>query len=106
VYDYGGDSLLLRAMSVGDAALVESRRVRIRVVGPGGVQKVVDRPVGPGYDSGKGQRRFHLVAVARFSTLFDEAHTGNAAAGEYQVTAYFPADLGGDTFTGVVSILP
>jgi len=104
IYDYGGDALLMMALSLGDVALVENRKVRIRVVNPAGVQKVLDRPVGPAITETKDQR-VHMVAIQQFSTLFDEAHTGNADGGDYQVTAYLPADLGGDTYTGVLNIM-
>jgi len=104
IYDYGGDALLMMALSLGDVALVENRKVRFRVVNPAGVQKVLDRPVGPAITETKDQR-VHMVAIQQFSTLFDEAHTGNAEGGDYQVTAYLPADLGGDTYTGVLNIM-
>ena len=104
VYDYGGDNLVMLAVSVGDVALVENRKVRFRVVNPAGVQKVLDRPVGPAIETTKDQRT-HMIAIQQFATLFDEAHTGKAVGGDYQVTAYFPADLGGDTYSGVLNIM-
>jgi len=91
------------AVSVGDVALVENRRVRFRVVNPAGVQKVLDRPVGPPTEVTK-DKRTHMIAIPQFSTLFDETHSGNAVGGDYQVAVYFPADLGGDTYTGVLNI--
>ncbi|MEO5883005.1 MAG: peptidoglycan-binding domain-containing protein, partial [Caldimonas sp.] len=106
LYDYGGDNLLLMATSVGDEALVSSRKVRIKVVNPAGVQKVLARTVGEALQGSKGDHRMHMVVIAEFSTLFGETATpGQAAGGDYKITAYFPADLGGDTYDGTVSIM-
>ena len=104
VYDYGGDALVMLAVSVGDVAMVENRKVRFKIVNPAGVQKVLDQAVGPATETRKDERT-HMVAIQQFSTLFDENHTGKAVGGDYRVTAYFPADLGGDTYDGVLNIL-
>ena len=67
---------------------------------------MVDGLIGPGTATSRsGQGHEHLVTVEAFRELFatDDAA---APAGDYQVEAYFPADLGGDTLSGTVSLDP
>jgi|SRR5450631_3156611 hypothetical protein len=69
-------------------------------------QKVFERPIGPGLETSKtGQGYRHNIVVRGLSKLLGPAaQKGQLAPGDYQVTAYFPADLGGDTFEGTLSI--
>src|SRR4030095_4719820 len=76
-FDPAQDALVMQAISVGDAVQIEGRPVRIRVTNPQGVQKVLERPIGPGVPSSTtGQRNTHDVKVERFSTLFDGTPPG------------------------------
>ena len=46
-----------------------------------------------------------LLVINGFSSLFGPpAEAGKPAQGDYPVTAYFSAELGGDTFEGVLAI--
>lgn len=104
-YDAGEDTMLMHAISVGDVSLIEGRSARFRIVAPDGRHQVLDRPFLKGQkssDTGQGWR--HNVAVRGFSTLFDEAATGGPPPGDYQVSAYLPGDLGGDSYSGVLTI--
>ena len=105
-FDPGQDALIMEAVSVGDVDQLKDRRVRIRVVNPDGVQKVVERSIGVGRPSSTtGQGSEHEVKVEDFATLFDDkASKGRPPPGNYSVEAFFDADLGGDQFTEVVTI--
>lgn len=76
----------MMAVSVGDVAMVENRKVRFRIANPAGVQKVLNRPVGSAVEQRKDER-IHMVAINRFLTLFDENHTGKPSA----ATTWSPA---------------
>jgi hypothetical protein len=105
-FEPGEDALVMEAVSVGDVDQLKDRRVRIRITDPGGVQKVLERSVGPGRPSSTtGQGSEHSVKVEDFATLFDDrAAKGKPPPGNYNVEAFFDADLGGDLFTQVVTI--
>lgn len=105
-FDGARDALVMQAVSVGNVDQLQGRRVRIRIVNPQGVQKIVERPLGPGVPSSTtGQGSEHEVVVERFSTLFDDrAPAGQPPPGSYEVSAFFEADLGGDEFTESVLI--
>ncbi len=106
IHDPAADAMLVQAVSVGDVDQIAKRAVRFRVVSPSGAQKVFERPIGPGLASSKtGQGDRHNIVVTDFSTIFGPAaQKGQPAPGDYQMTAYFPANLGGDTFEGTLSI--
>ena len=106
-FDPAQDELVMQAVSVGDAVQIEGRPVRIRVTNPTGVQKVLERPIGPGVPASiTGQGTTHDVKVERFSTLFDETATNGPPPGNYTVEAFFDQELGGDKFSEVVVVPP
>ncbi|MEO5881803.1 MAG: hypothetical protein ABIQ06_05255, partial [Caldimonas sp.] len=105
-FEAGKDALVMEAVSVGDVDQLKDRRVKIRIVNPDGVQKVIERSVGAGRPSSTtGQGSEHTIQVEDFATLFDaKAAKGKPPPGNYSVEAFFDADLGGDQFTEVVTI--
>ena len=104
-FDAPTDALVMVAISVGDVDKIKDRLVRIRVVNPDGVQKILSRPIGPGIKaSTTGEGFQHVIEVKRFSTLFDEAATAGPPPGRYQVDAFFDQELGGDAFSQAVVI--
>ena len=106
IYDELGDFALMQAVSVGDVDEIAKRIVRFRVVSPSGEEKKFDRPIGPPLESSKtGQGNRHNIPIRTFSELFGRPPVpGKPVPGDYKVTAFFPADLGGDTFDGVLNI--
>ena len=75
----------------------------MRITGPDKTQKVVDALIGKGEKSSKtGQGFEHLVTVETISDLF--AGGGHLPGGIYAVEAYFPADLGGDSFSSTLNL--
>jgi hypothetical protein len=106
IYDAAADAAVLQAVSVGDVDQIAKSAVRFRVVGPGGAQKVFERPIGAPFETSKtGQGNRHNILIHGFSSLLGKpAVAGKAAPGDYAVTAYFSAELGGDTFEGVLTI--
>jgi hypothetical protein len=104
VYLSDSDQATLLAMSVGDADQLAGRSARFRIIGPTGTQKVVDGLIGKGAKTSKTDQGFeHLVTIDAFLQLFGGA---KAAKGSYAVEAYFPADLGGDAFSGTLVFDP
>jgi hypothetical protein len=105
-FDPGQDALIMQAVSVGDVDQLKDRRVRIMIVNPDGVQKILERSIGTGKPSSTtGQGSEHEVKVEDFATLFDDkAQAGRPPPGNYGVVAFFDADLGGDQFNEVVTI--
>ena len=105
-FEPGEDALVLEAVSVGDVDQLKDRRVRIRITNPGGAQKVLERSIGPGRPSSTtGQGSEHSIKVEDFATLFDDkAAKGRPPPGDYNVEAFFDADLGGDQFTQGVTV--
>ena len=105
-FDEGSDTALLIAVSVGDVDQIAKRNVRLRVVSPSGAEKVFDRAMGePTEVSKTGQGNRHSIFIKDFSELFGKPPVPRKPVpGNYKVTAYFPADLGGDTFEGVLTI--
>ena len=105
VYLSDSDQATLLAMSVGDADQLAGRSARFRITGPTGTQKVVDGLIGKGAKTSKTDQGFeHLVTIDAFLQLFGGAK--EAAKGSYAVEAYFPADLGGDAFSGTLVFDP
>ena len=106
IYDSAADVAAMQAVSVGDIDQIVKSAVRFRITNPSGVQKVFERPIGTPFESSKtGQGNKHNIVINGFSSLFGKpAEAGKPAPGDYQVTAYFSAELGGDTFEGVLSI--
>ena len=105
VYLTDSDQATLLAMSVGDADQLAGRSARFRITGPTGSQKVVDGLIGKGAKTSKTDQGFeHLVTIDAFLQLFGGAKA--AAKGTYAVEAYFPADLGGDAFSGTLVFDP
>ena len=106
VYDELGDFALMQAVSVGDVDEIAKRIVRFRVVSPSGEEKKFDRPIGPPLESSKtGQGNRHNIPIRTFSELFGRPPVpGKPVPGDYKVTAFFPADLGVDTFDCVLNI--
>ncbi len=106
IYDAAADAAMMQAVSVGDVDQIAKSAVRFRIVGPSGAQKVFERPIGTPFESSKtGQGNRHNIVINGFSGLFGKPDVpGKPAAGDYAVTAYFSAELGGDTFEGVLTI--
>jgi hypothetical protein len=104
-FDAGQDALVMQAVSVGNIDEIQGRPVRIRIVNPLLVTKVLERPIGPGVpESTTGQGSSHEVKVERFATLFDDTATQGPPPGEYTIDAFFDAELGGDKFSEVLVI--
>jgi hypothetical protein len=104
-FEAAQDALVMQAVSVGDTDALADRRVRIRIVNPDGVQKVLERSIGPGTPSSTtGQGNEHEIKVEQFSTLFDSKATDGPPPGDYKVDAFFDQELGGDLFSEVVTI--
>ena len=81
--------------------------VRIRIINPENVTKILNRAIGPGIpESTTGQGNTHEVKVERFSTLFDDKATNGPPPGDYTVDAFFDDELGGDAFSEVVVVAP
>ena len=106
IYDAAADAAVMQAVSVGDVDQIAKSAVRFRIVGPGGIQKVFDRPIGTPFESSKtGQGNRHNIVINGFSSLLGKpAVPGKPAPGDYAVTAYFSAEMGGDTFEGTLNI--
>ena len=106
VYDEAGDFALMQAVSVGDVDEIAKRIVRFRVISPEGETKLFDRPIGkPQTASTTGQGNRHNIAIENFSELFGKPPLpGKPPPGDYKVTAYFPAELSGDTLESVLNI--
>ncbi len=106
IYDEGEDMAIMNAVSVGDIDAIAKRMVRFRIVSPSGQQKVFELPIGEPFESSKtGQGNRHNIPIRNFSELFGPPPVPKKPVpGEYKVTAYFPAELGGDTFEGVLKI--
>ena len=106
IYDEGEDTAIMNAVSVGDVDQIAKRNVRFRVISPSGEAKVFDRPIGDPFESSKtGQGNRHNIAIKDFSELFGTPPVPKKPPpGDYKFTAFFPADLGGDTFEGVLNI--
>jgi hypothetical protein len=104
-FDAGQDALVMQAVSVGNVDEIQGRPVRIRIVDPLLVTKVLERPIGPGVpESTTGQGSSHQVTVERFATLFDDTATDGPPPGEYTIDAFFDTELGGDKFSEVLVI--
>jgi hypothetical protein len=104
-FDAAQDALVMQAISVGDTDKLQDRLVRIRVVNPDGVKKILDRPLGPPVAASKtGQGSTHDVKVEQFATLFDEKASKGPPPGSYTVDAFFDDELGGDKFSEVVVV--
>ncbi|MCE9657458.1 MAG: peptidoglycan-binding protein [Burkholderiales bacterium] len=106
IYDEGEDVAVMNAVSVGDIDAIAKRMVRFRIVSPTGKEKVFELPIGEPFETSKtGQGNRHNIPIRDFSELFGPPPVPKKpVAGEYKVTAYFPAELGGDTFDGVLKI--
>jgi len=107
IYDEAEDVALMNAVSVGDVDAIAKRMVRFRVISPSSQQKVFELPIGEPFESSKtGQGNRHNIPIRNFSELFGPPPVPKKPVpGEYKVTAYFPAELGGDTFEGVLAIV-
>jgi len=105
-FEEEADTALMVAVSVGDVDKIAKRNVRFRVESPSGEQKVFDRPIGEPLEVSKtGQGNRHNILIKDFSELFGKPPVPRKPPpGPYKVTAYFPKDLGGDTFEGVLEI--
>jgi len=102
-YEPPNDALVMQAISVGDTDTLEGQLVRIRITGPTGEQKVIDRPLGAGQvTSTSGQGFVHDVSIVHLGNLFDA--DGPAPAGDYRVEAYFDHELGGDKLAETVTV--
>lgn len=106
IYDSAADAAVMQAVSVGDIDQIAKSALRFRVVGPSGAQKVFERPIGAPFESSKtGQGNRHNIVISGFSSLLGKPDVpGKPAPGDYAVTAYFAAELGRDTFEGVLNI--
>jgi len=106
-FDPAQDALVMQAVSVGDTDKMEGRVVRIRIINPENVTKILNRAIGPGIpESTTGQGNTHEVKVEKFSTLFDDKATNGPPPGDYTVDAFFDDELGGDAFSEVVVVAP
>jgi len=105
-FEEEADTAMMVAVSVGDVDKIAKRNVRFRVESPSGEQKVFDRPIGTPLEVSKtGQGNRHNILIENFSELFGKPPVPRKPPpGPYKVTAYFPKDLGGDTFEGVLEI--
>jgi hypothetical protein len=101
--DSAADAEVMQAVSVGDVDQIAKSAVRFR---KDGTQKVFDRPIGAPFESSKaGQGNRHNIVINGFSSLFGKpAVAGKPAPGDYAVTAYSSAEMGGDTFEGTLNI--
>jgi hypothetical protein len=106
IYDEGEDTAIMNAVSVGDVDQIAKRMVRFRIVSPSGQEKVFELPIGEPFENSKtGQGNRHNIPIRNFSELFGPPPVPKKPVpGDYKVTAYFPAELGGDTFDGVLKI--
>jgi hypothetical protein len=105
-HDEASDTAVMQAVSVGDVVEIARRIVRFRIVSPSGEEKLLDRPIGEPFEVMKtNQGNRHKIVIDDFSELFGKPPVPKKPPpGDYRVTAYFPADLSGDTFDGVLNI--
>jgi hypothetical protein len=97
--------MFAQLISVGDVTQIEGRRARFRIMNPDGDQKVLDAEISKGFPYSKtDQGHQHNVPVEQFSGLFNGKPNGKPTPGRYAINAYFPGDLGGDAYTGVLTI--
>ena len=105
-YDAGQDALIMMAISVGDEDPLKGKTARVRITNNDLKDSVVtNAAIGTGQKTSTTTEGWqHEVRVESLTDLLGRNTDGNKLFGQFTVEAYFDPELGGDSFSEVITI--